>query len=872
MAIVYEVSGNNSINTSQPINIGDTVIGSLIKAGGYESYSITVSAPTAIQLTYSVLSSSLSSWTYFIGLEDPQYKFITASYLGYQQTSTTFYTYLPSAGTYYVITQDANVFSSNKYTFSTHLANNLLGNLEQESNDTFSTANKLDLGKIDYGQLKSSSDIDTYLILIASKSNFYFSFNAPSNSLIDSSGNRICDISYNITLLDSNNNIIQKIITNQTNPSPTTFANLNTGQYYIQISENSNYSGDEYSFIANTLNLSQATKINLNSKLNDSLTSSAPIKLYSINLVAGNLYEISCNVNLSPTTGQLINPKLSLINSSGIKIETNWTTASKIQLTDTPINSYLTPSIEIIAPTTGQYYITVDSSQNLGGFSISTNQIDLSALIQDEVWKGNSQYPNSYWASTNSQPLHLTYSFMQTNPSKTEVGFIPMTKAQQIAVVNALQAISSVCNVIFSLAQDEASANILYGTSDQSSSGGVAVSIKTKANGNFLQEAVFIDNSGTNATSNSITSANGYGYEAVLHETGHALGLKHPGNYAVGQLITKEDGPFAPAGWDNREFTLMSYVNNENTNLYHSGLASIDIAALQSLYGIPQFSQKITFTVPDSSAIIISTPYAALGSTIDVSKETIGSTISLLEGSYSTIGVDVNGNQIHNNVNIAWGSQFTNVIGGSFDDTIYCNNLNDSIIIGKKGNNYIFGGAGIDTVIFDEPLKNFSLNRSNGNFLINDTTNNYGNETLNGISRVRFSDVSIAYDVLGNAGNVLLILGAVFGQSFLQNRSYIGIGLYNLDNGISFSQLSALALSAVGANTPTQIVNLLYTNIIGIQPTSTQAQPFIQMLQNGTSVADLAVMAENSVYNQSHVNLTGIQTSGLGIQYIPYSN
>ena len=87
---------------------------------------------------------------------------------------------------------------------------------------------------------------------------------------------------------------------------------------------------------------------------------------------------------------------------------------------------------------------------------------------------------------------------------------------------------------------------------------------------------------------------------------------------------------------------------------------------------------------------------------------------------------------------------------------------------------------------------------------------------------------------------------------------------------MSLSQLSTLALSAAGANTAQQVVNTLYTNVVGIQPTSLQALPFLQMIQNGTSFGDLAVLAENSSYNQNHVNLTGLLSTG--IQYFPFTS
>ena len=95
----------------------------------------------------------------------------------------------------------------------------------------------------------------------------------------------------------------------------------------------------------------------------------------------------------------------------------------------------------------------------------------------------------------------------------------------------------------------------------------------------------------------------GFGYQTLLHETGHALGLKHPGEYNSAATATSDLsklGPFAPAGWDNTEYTIMSYVTNQyalSTN--KSSYSTLDIAALQSFYGAPTKASVTTFTLSD---------------------------------------------------------------------------------------------------------------------------------------------------------------------------------------------------------------------------------------------------------------------------------
>lgn len=71
---------------------------------------------------------------------------------------------------------------------------------------------------------------------------------------------------------------------------------------------------------------------------------------------------------------------------------------------------------------------------------------------------------------------------------------------------------------------------------------------------------------------NSNLAPGGYGYETLLHELGHALGLKHP----------FDDSINLPASQDNTSNTLMSYTSLGGP---HSAYSPYDIAALNWLYG-----------------------------------------------------------------------------------------------------------------------------------------------------------------------------------------------------------------------------------------------------------------------------------------------
>jgi serralysin len=83
---------------------------------------------------------------------------------------------------------------------------------------------------------------------------------------------------------------------------------------------------------------------------------------------------------------------------------------------------------------------------------------------------------------------------------------------------------------------------------------------------------VYLDNVEWRSTTSSLGPGS-FGFEALLHELGHAMGLKHP----------FDDDIHLPAARDNTDYTLMSYTDGANGP--HPDYAPYDVAALEWLYG-----------------------------------------------------------------------------------------------------------------------------------------------------------------------------------------------------------------------------------------------------------------------------------------------
>jgi Ca2+-binding RTX toxin-like protein len=211
---------------------------------------------------------------------------------------------------------------------------------------------------------------------------------------------------------------------------------------------------------------------------------------------------------------------------------------------------------------------------------------------------------------------------------------------------------------------------------------------------------------------------------------------------------------------------------------------------------------------------------------------------------------------------IAAGTAIENAIGGDGDDVLTGNAANN-IFRGNRGNDTVDGGAGIDTAVFTGTRSGYTITVG-GSTQVASKSGLEGTDTLVNVERLKFSSGNVALDVTGNAGTVAKIIGSVFGAGVVKSRpDFVGIGLNFTDSGMSYEALAALAIGAAGATTPQQIVNLLWTNVVGTNPAAADAQPFVSMLNNGMSVGALGVLASETDLNKLNINLVGLGAAGI---------
>ncbi|MCD6077267.1 MAG: putative Serralysin precursor [Ramlibacter sp.] len=338
--------------------------------------------------------------------------------------------------------------------------------------------------------------------------------------------------------------------------------------------------------------------------------------------------------------------------------------------------------------------------------------------------------------------VSLTYSFLSSRPAwatNSEVSFGVMDAAMKAATVKVLGHISEVANIDFTKVAAQ-QGQITFATSDQ----GMGSSAwaygpffqQTTSGGEFtaitevkLAGSVWVNNDIEWFTSDWRPGE--FGYAMLLHEMGHALGLKHPfdGDDFGGGFILDE-------ALDHEGNTVMSYTSAPRTllmvdagsswsfpTLHPTTLMMMDIAALQHLYGA-NFDHESGKTVYEwgTNEELLETIWDGGGvDLIDCSNQTFTCRIDLRDGQFSSIGLRLTEAEIklgldlpadmslgfvdpelrdnlyngENNLGIAKGAIIENATGGSGSDVITGNDVANRLA-GGLGNDRLTGNAGAD--------------------------------------------------------------------------------------------------------------------------------------------------------------------------------
>ena len=351
----------------------------------------------------------------------------------------------------------------------------------------------------------------------------------------------------------------------------------------------------------------------------------------------------------------------------------------------------------------------------------------------------------THWNAVIGQSVSVSYSFLTSLPAAyagtdEANGFAVFNSTQEAAARSTLALWSEVANISFTETTGSLG-QIRFATATLPSAAGAWAYYPGTGTGGDVWISNYYESNATPAVGN-------YAYSTFIHEIGHALGLKHPGNYNA--LGGGTDGPYLPSAEDNNQYSVMSYNDHPSVTAVREMTPMLyDIAAIQYLYGVNTATRSgdTTYSWGVNEAVMKTLWDGGGTDTIDVSNQTAAQTVDLRAGGFSSVAGQTN------NIAVAYGAVIENAVGGSGADRLIGNSAANRLD-GGAGADTLEGGAG-DTLVGGSGSDTVSLDSGGGSVVLN------GVETLIGGSGAD----TVTLESANSAGLVLRDIETLIGSS-----------------------------------------------------------------------------------------------------------
>jgi hypothetical protein len=335
-------------------------------------------------------------------------------------------------------------------------------------------------------------------------------------------------------------------------------------------------------------------------------------------------------------------------------------------------------------------------------------------------------------------PQVIRYHFLTdvaSNPYASWQGFRAFSDSEQSLVRAIFQMTSAQTGLSFKEVFDanDPDIQLRFGVSQQSDAKGMTSAPKVLGQPTRFQRDVLMD-----VESMVSVSQGSEGFEALLHEIGHALGLRHLRNSdAADQWLIQ-----APLRYDSQALSVMASADSSGqANLYRETWGALDWAALQFLYGSKPSSDTDNVYVLDAGWFNAKrTLLDAQGSDwIDASLSPIGVFIDLSGEEASSVGMSRQGFASAQNLSFGLGTVIEHAVGTPKDDVLLGNEAANRFLP-LAGNDWIDGGEGIDEVVLQAKAQEFILTFDPQGLLLAAANGVDGLKSLRSIELLRFAD------------------------------------------------------------------------------------------------------------------------------------
>jgi serralysin len=501
-----------------------------------------------------------------------------------------------------------------------------------------------------------------------------------------------------------------------------------------------------------------------------------------------------------------------------------------------------------------------DTLPQATGTSASTGGVALNAPLAMNTSAEQALIAGSQWTTHDALGRTvITYSFANASSvygadANFAATLTPFSAADKSMVQQVLANIAAVCNVSFVEVADNSAQHgeIRYGYS------------MTPNKMGYAGYSFFPGTAGSGGdvwigADQAAAKWDWYRPDLLLHETLHAIGLKHPFDGAI-TLDTASD--IIPN-------TVMSYSTMAGSQVgmlasYPGEPMALDIAALQSLYGAA--SHNDGDTVYDLGSAQFQSNFHAIWDssgtdTFDASDVLEGVTLDLREGGRSDVGVAIDATAYFGTgtarttettdytqtITIAEGTTIERAIGSAHDDTI----------VTGPATQFVEGGAGVDTVMMSGSFNDYSVMGEGASYALTNLAT-HATTQLEDVERIVFSDAQLQQMSLGTVradsdyAQALRLYKAALDR--IPDQGGVLYWAHALASGATLPQLASGFIASAefqqryqSVHTSADFVTLLYQNVLGRAPDAQGLDFWVNTLDHagGTRPDVLACFSES---------------------------
>ena len=189
------------------------------------------------------------------------------------------------------------------------------------------------------------------------------------------------------------------------------------------------------------------------------------------------------------------------------------------------------------------------------------------------------------------------------------------------------------------------------------------------------------------------------------------------------------------------------------------------------------------------------------------------------------------------------------------------------VISGTTGNDTIDGGADADTVIYTGAKSAYSITNNTSSVTVSSAAD--GTDTLTNVERIQFSDMTVALDISGTAGQAYRVYQAAFNRTPDNSGLKYWIGLmdggYTLA-GVASGFIASTEFKALYGSNPTNelLVSKLYDNVLHRTPDEGGYNYWVGLL-NTKKIDTISTLINFSESTENQAGVIGVIQNGINL-------